>query len=157
MGFLDNANNLLNKETAKVGRAAKTASLNAQLKDLEKQKTTAFAHLGAALYPRFRNDPAVRSANDALFSCIEGIDAQINSIQFDMAAIERQNAMMAAPGAICPRCGQQISDSDAFCPGCGTRIEKAQAPARTANCCPRCGSAYEPGQTFCMQCGNRLS
>ena len=156
MGFLDNANDLLNRETAKVGRAAKVASLNSQLKELNRQKSAAMSRLGAALYSIHKDDSTVREPNKALFECIEGIDTQIRSTQFDIAALERQNAIGSEDGEVCPRCGQPITADDAFCPGCGSKLEIQLKAAATGDACPKCGFELGEGEVFCMKCGYKV-
>lgn len=159
MGFLDNANDFLNRETAKVGRAARVSSLNARVTDLEKQRDVALGRLGKALYPVFRDNQSVRMPNEALFACIEDLDAQIKSAQSEIAAIERQNAITSANGRVCSKCGKTVKADDVFCTGCGARIEAQAAPVAAPiaeRACQVCGYAAEAGQVFCMHCGNKL-
>ena len=156
MGFLDGANDLLNQKTAAVSQAVKSGALGSQLKELERQKDTAMSRLGAALYPMFRNSKEVREPNQALFDCIENIEAQIRSVQYDIDAINRQKMIVSSTGSVCPKCGQVVSSDSAFCPSCGNKIEATRAESAIGNSCPKCGSPLEEGQAFCMLCGHRI-
>lgn len=156
MGIFDNANDLLDRETARMGKVVKAASLKSQLKELRKQRTAAMARLGEAVYPQIKDDASFRGAFKALLDCIEDIDRQINGFQYDIAALDRRDALIASE-LICLNCGQTISENDQFCPNCGSRVENAVSAGANGEHCPRCGTVAEEGHAFCVECGSKIS
>ncbi len=66
---------------------------------------------------------------------------------------------MAAPGGICPICGEKLEDDVLFCPNCGTRVQLTlqqtggENPEKTFVC--RCGTVLDPDALFCPNCGTR--
>ena len=54
-------------------------------------------------------------------------------------------AQAANAGAVCPACGQPVTQGAKFCANCGARLV-----------CSNCGQAITPGAKFCSNCGNKI-
>ncbi len=55
----------------------------------------------------------------------------------------------AAGGAVCPKCGAQISAKAKFCPECGEKLAAKKF-------CPECGAEVKASAKFCPECGNKF-
>jgi len=156
MSILDSAGDLINRGVANAGRGTKSVTLKAQIKDLGKRRESAMADLGASLYEETRNDPDFRASRESLFSAIENLDAQIESLQNELDAA---NLVVPQPagevGIVCPACGTNIPAGDAFCMGCGAKVEPVVQASSLA--CSNCGRQVEEDDLFCMGCGTPVT
>lgn len=168
MGFLDNVTSAVNRGTAAAGRGADKIKLNARISELNKQRQSLAAQLGASLYEATRNDPALRAGREALFDGIARLDAERDVCQSQIKMLEQQAnaAASAATGFRCAVCGAHMSGADLFCSGCGTPADKARsaagasAPVTSAVAagptCASCGAPLGPEDVFCMSCGTKV-
>lgn len=167
MGFLDNVTSAVNRGTAAAGRGADKIKLNARIGELNRQRQSLAAQLGASLYEATRADAALVAGREALYDGIARIDAEREECQRQIAAIDEQAAAAAtaATGYACAVCGARMSGADLFCAGCGTPAEKARAqapaapvPAAAAGpACASCGAPLGEGDMFCMSCGAKVA
>ena len=156
MGLLDGAGSIFEKGSAGISRAAKNYTLDAQIKDLEKQRQTILARLGAVFFESFRLDPETRAPNEALFSSVEDLDRQINQLKFEQKALERQRSI-ASSKAICNKCGAEVSSGDVFCTKCGERIALQFQGEQEGEKCPKCGMSIDENNLFCTYCGMKVN
>lgn len=168
MGFLDNVTSAVNRGTAAAGRGADKIKLNARISELNKQRQSLVAQLGASLYEATRNDPVLRAGREALYDGIARLDAERDVCQSQIRMLEQQAnaAANAATGFTCVVCGAHMSGADLFCSGCGTPADKARsaagvaAPATSAvavgPACASCGAPLGPDDAFCMSCGTKV-
>ena len=112
MGFLDNVTSAVNRGTAAAGRGADKIKLNARIGELNKQRQSLAAQLGASLYGATRGDAALVAGREALYDGIARIDAEREECQRQIAAIDEQAAAAAtaATGFACAVCGAEYTD-----------------------------------------------
>ena len=168
MGFLDNVTSAVTRGTAAAGRGADKIKLNARISELNKQRQSLAAQLGASLYEATRNDPALRAGREALYDGIARLDAERDVCQSQIRMLEQQAnvAANAATGFTCAVCGAHMSGADLFCSGCGTPADKARSAAGVAvpatsavaagPTCASCGAPLGPDDAFCMSCGTKV-
>ena len=178
MGILDDVANAVDKGTSAVSRTTKSAQLKMQVSDLNKRRREVAAQLGAALYEKTRNDATFREENEELYSAIEQIDAQCETLNTQIKSLEAPVpapmpvVTMGAPELKCPNCGEDIYAEDVFCCGCGTSVEEIKAAIQKQNSnddsqeethesyankwCPTCGAEVSPNANFCKHCGGKL-
>lgn len=165
MGFLDNVTSAVNRGTAAAGRGADKIKLNARIGELNKQRQSLAAQLGASLYEATRNDAALTAGREALYEGIARIDAEREQCQRRIAAIDEQAAAAAtaAAGFNCAVCGAHMTGADLFCSGCGAPAERARPQAAPASAAPSgpacisCGAPLGEGDLFCMACGAKVA
>ena len=161
MGILDNITSTVNRGTAAAGRSADKLKLNARINELNKQRQSLAAQLGASLYDATKDDDALRQGREALYDGIANVDSECEDCKRQIAALDEQaqQAANAATGFTCVVCGAHMSRADLFCSGCGTPADKAR-PAATSvpvssvgPVCISCGASRSEGDLFCMSCG----
>lgn len=165
MGFLDNVTSAVNRGTAAAGRGAAKIKLNARIGELNKQRQSLAAQLGASLYEATRGDAALVAGREALYEGIARVDAEREQCQRQIAAIDEQAAAAAtaAVGFTCAVCGAHMTGADLFCSGCGAPADKARAQVPPATAvpaglvCTSCGAALGEGDLFCMACGTKVA
>lgn len=157
MGILDNASKLVGRGAAGLERTGKLTSLNAQLKELDRSRSTAMSKLGEALYPLFRLDSSIRPQNEALFAEIERLDQKIRELNLEKNQLGIQSDIASPATKVCRQCGSRLQEGDEFCRHCGAAYTIADQPSNAdMSACPSCGSLIEPGYSFCTTCGARL-
>lgn len=150
MGFFDNAEGLLNRGVATAGRGTKAISLKAQIADLGRTRSNFMAQLGESLYADTRYLAELRSPRESLYSSIEGIDAQLASLQSELDMLEAQAKITASDAVLsarCPSCGRGLANGDEYCPGCGVHLSDVVPH------CVSCGAVVGADHAFCMACG----
>ena len=182
MGLLDEISNSINRGTEAVGRGTRTAQLKYRMGELLKERQKFAAQLGAGLYDKLKDDPAMREGMESLFDGIASIDRQRADMQAEIDSIEAAGAASAAAAVTyqCPRCGTTVGATDMFCAGCGKPVEEIKAAAKEAEerrraaavasaaansasassmvsadapFCSNCGAVLAEGDAFCMSCG----
>lgn len=173
MGFLDNVQEQINRGTDAVGRGTKTAQLKLRLNELVKERQKLAAQLGAGLYDKVKDDPAIREGLEQLFDAIAAIDNERASINKEIEDIEAASVASAAAAVTykCPGCGANVSATDMFCSGCGKHIAEIKEAAQAAvsstassaplvydgSTCAKCGAPLGEGDVFCMSCGTPVA
>lgn len=178
MGFLDDVQSTIDRGTTAASRATRSVQLKAQLAEASRRREGVCAQLGAALYPRCKDDPAMRKGLEGLFDGIAAIDAdceqcqaQINKLEAEAAAEKEAVAAAAAArqqawikGYDCPFCGARVAVGDRFCASCGKSADEMRAavaqmqpqPQTRGPVCPSCGAPITEGDVFCMNCGAKV-
>lgn len=166
MGFLDDISATFNRGADAAGRTARTIKLKGQIADVNRRRHSLAAQLGALLYERCKDDPAMREGCEELFAGITACDEERAGYQAEVDAIEEEAAAAteAARTLECPNCHTRVSLGDRFCSGCGTPIDeiKAAAEARAEEeaagpaMCPQCGAPVGDDDLFCTACGARV-
>ena len=140
---------------AGTGRATKTIQLKANLNEFTKKRENLITQLGASLYEETRMDLRFRATRQELYFSIEEIDAKIESVKNDIAALENESQTVALSNrsVICPSCGKTVKADSRFCTGCGKSLSM-NAELTVYGYCWRCGSPfYDAEQSFCTLCG----
>lgn len=180
MGFFDKmqntVSNTINRGANATSRTTRTFKLRTQINDINKQRATLAAQLGASLYEVTRNDPAYTTGREALYDGIAQLDDQRAQLQAEIDRIEAEAAEESAARRTytCQNCGTTVREGDKFCSGCGRPVadikaeeearrakeaEEAQAAADAAAnalICPNCGGIINEGDKFCISCGKPI-
>ena len=116
------------REVADSSKKATTrVKIRRMINSCETSLQNIYAEIGAKYYEE--NQQKATERYTALFEQVAEIQAQMNSLNNDLANLEN--------ATLCPSCGSKVNDLQKFCPECGTKNEsygklKAEAEAEEA-------------------------
>jgi len=137
MGFLDDARDAITQGIDAVDKKGYEIGAQSRIHDQEVKRAGVYAKLGERLYAAAQSTDEYKEFAPDLFSQIVEIDAQIKSLEDDLAQYKEQKSEAA----------QARSASK------GMRDDSPSTVVPEVKFCPQCGVAFTGDEKFCSQCG----
>jgi hypothetical protein len=144
MGLIDDFVQGVSKEVGKVQARSQemlqSYNLTAQIRELERKKSTKLLEIGRLIFDKYeRNTDVPETLLKEKVSEIVGYDHEINLLQNELDGLRMQSdpntptskkadakaGFNPTPGFECPRCHAPASKDKSFCPICGEPLKKS--------------------------------
>jgi hypothetical protein len=140
MGFLDDARDAITQGIDAVDKKGYEIGAQSRIHDQEVKRAGVYAKLGERLYTAAQTTDEYKEFAPDLFAQIVEIDAQIKSLEDDLAKYKEQKSEAAQARAASKGMRDEPSSAEA-----------SEAPV--VKFCPQCGAAFTGDEKFCAQCG----